>query len=204
MDNLRIKNKGFSLIEIVVSVSIFSILMIATTGIFKSVIEGQRSAITAQNTQESLRYALEVMSKEIRNAKSGNADCNAAVIALVPAYGAIDNPQKKIYNTASSTKVLFFKNKKNECVAYFLADYRLYILRDQPPYNNGDEIIQEITPDEIKISNLRFLVQDDLVGAFHAVQPRVTFRLDSELRAANALHKQPMKVQTTISSRNYE
>src|SRR3989339_604522 len=75
-----IKNKkGFTLMELIVSMAIFSASILMATGVFKSAIEGQRSAIAAQNTQESMRYAFEVMSKEIRGAigTDGGSNCPA-------------------------------------------------------------------------------------------------------------------------------
>ncbi|MCG2695682.1 prepilin-type N-terminal cleavage/methylation domain-containing protein, partial [Candidatus Parcubacteria bacterium] len=70
MLNKIIKNNaGVTLLELTVAVAIFSFAVLSATQIFKMVLEGQRSAIAAQSTQESMRYALEVMSKEIRMAK---------------------------------------------------------------------------------------------------------------------------------------
>ena len=65
-----INNKeGLTLLELTVAVAIFSVMMLALTQIFNMVIRGQRNAIAAQNIQESMRYAMEVMSKEIRMAQ---------------------------------------------------------------------------------------------------------------------------------------
>ena len=60
---------GMSLLEILVAVSFFVVIILAATSIFSLVIKQQRSAISSQNVQESLKYFLEIMSKEIRTAE---------------------------------------------------------------------------------------------------------------------------------------
>lgn len=148
-----IKNKkGVTLIELIVAMAIFSVLMLATLDIFKMVIEGQRNAIGSQDIQESMRYALEVMSKEIRMAQKVTDEC-----------GVTGNG---IY--AVSADRLYFKNKDSKCVIYELASDRLQITRGAD--------LGFITPSIIKLSNLKFNVVD---GA--SVQSRVTISTDVEI-----------------------
>lgn len=183
MLNKIIKNNfGATLLEMIVAVALFSVTILAATEIFQMVVEGQRSAIAAQNTQESMRYALEVMSKEIRMAqKSAPGDC----------WSQLDG---KVYNLQGNQ--LRFKNIYEECVTYLLEDdingiSRLKIKRDA--------VSDYITPDEIKVSNLKFIVNDN-VGS---IQSSVTLNMDVEA-VGKELHKSKMKIQTTISSRYYE
>ena len=60
------KNKGFTLIELLVALSIFSMIMISATSVAFSVMKNQRKAFSLQIVQESGRYILESMMKEIR------------------------------------------------------------------------------------------------------------------------------------------
>jgi hypothetical protein len=60
-----------------------------------------------------------------------------------------------------------------------------------------------ITPDEVQVSELDFDVVDDAIGAFHSVQPQVTFKMKVEF-SGKPEHKQTMYLQTTVSSRHYE
>lgn len=64
-NKLITKNKkGFTLIEVMVSVTLFVVIMMAVTNIFKMVIDAQRNAIAAQNVQESLKYFLKSLAKK--------------------------------------------------------------------------------------------------------------------------------------------
>ena len=175
-------NSGVTLLELTVAVAIFSTVVLSATQIFKMVVEGQRSAIAAQHTQESMRYALEVMSKEIRMAQK--------------AIGNECGPQLngKVYNIQGNR--FQFKNINNQCVEYSLEDdangvSRLKIRRDI--------VSGYITPDEIKVSDLKF----DVIDNVGTDQPSVTFKMI--VRAVGKeLHKSEIKMQTTVSSRYYE
>lgn len=173
---------GVSLIELIAAVAIFTVLILLATEIFKLVVDGQRSAISAQNVQESMRYAMEKISKEIRTAQISNSQCNGAAVY-------------KIFNTAGGGSQLYFKNKNGQCLTYYLENSRLKIMVGA----NADFI----TPAKIKVSNLKFYAADDLIGAAHNVQPYVSLVMDVKA-LGQAMHEQKMKIQLTASSRYYE
>lgn len=171
-----------SLIELIAAVTIFTVLILLATEIFKMVVDGQRSAISAQNVQESMRYALEKISKEIRTAQiAGSCACGAA--------------DKKIFNTANNDQALCFKNKNNQCVNYYLENNRLKA--------TVGAVTDFITPAKIQISNLKFYAADDLIGATHDVQPYVSLVMDVKA-IRQAISEQKIKIQLTASSRYYE
>ncbi len=60
------KSKGFTLIELLVALGVFSMIMIGTTSAALSIMKSQRKAFSLQVVQESGRYILESMIKEIR------------------------------------------------------------------------------------------------------------------------------------------
>ena len=184
--NIKKNNQGVSLIELVVAITLFSVLILSSTQIFQMVVDGQRSAVSAQNLQENMRYALEKMSKEIRTAVVSNQDC-------------LGSAEYKVFNKitdADGNDRLYFKNKNGQCVIYYLDEARLNITVDgQAPVF--------ITPAKIEVNSLKFYVVDDLIGAAHGVQPYATMMTDIKAKGP-AAHEQPMKIQTTISLRYYE
>lgn len=186
--NLKKNKKGVSLIELIAAVAIFSFLILLATQIFKMAVDGQRGSISAQNVQENMRYAMEKMSKEIRMAQISNHDCE---LILAPPPVA----DYKVYNTAVSNTKLYFKNKDGQCTAYYLENNRLKI--------TAGGVTNYITPAKIEVSNLKFFVVDDSIGAFHTKQPYVTMVMDVKA-SGPAMHEQKMKIQMTMSSRYYE
>ena len=175
--------KGVTFLEIIVSISLFAVSVISIVQIFFLVLDSQRNAIGARNIQENIRYAFEVMSKELRMARLDNGDCSL-----------VDDD--KIYDDNDLGVYLRFKNYHNECVEYSLENDangigRIKIERDS---DSG-----YITPDEIDVNNLKFIVDDD----YHHGQSITTIKADVETVRGLLKNKQEMEIQTSISSRYY-
>lgn len=177
----RTKNQaGFSLMEVIVSVALFSFIVLSSTEIFSLVIKGQREAIASQNVQESLKYFFEVTSKEMRMAKRSDGSCASVAV-------------NEIFATSTNAlgDVLYFQNYYNECVTYKLVlsgdSKRWQIIRDS---NSG-----YISPQKITIDNLNFVVDA-------SAQPSVTLGL-SAYAIGEQKSASEMKIQTTITSRYY-
>lgn len=66
MKNTAKKSGGFSLVEIVVATGIVGMIAIIATGIFTRFIVIQRYNIAQQAVQEDVRFALELISREVR------------------------------------------------------------------------------------------------------------------------------------------
>jgi prepilin-type N-terminal cleavage/methylation domain-containing protein len=174
------KKRGVSLIEVIVSVSIFVILMITSLQIFKIVLDGQRQAAATSNIQESLKYFFEVISKEIRMAQINETgdSCNVS--------------NGHLYNILNDK--LYLKNYHGECVVYELVDDsgvgRFQITRQEQS--------AFLSPAKISITDLRFTVRqaDD-------IQAMVTISLSAQAQSG---HDQvvEMDLQSTISSRYYK
>ncbi|PJA11021.1 hypothetical protein COX67_01980 [Candidatus Falkowbacteria bacterium CG_4_10_14_0_2_um_filter_36_22] len=195
MNNKTLKNsQGFTLIEMMVAVSIFSIVILAATGILNYVLKGQVASVASQNVQESMRYALEVMSKEIRTAPEVGSGCSF-----------LFSPVKIVYNISPGfeSDYLYFINKKNECILYNLDNNRIMISRDLNKNNSLDaNEFAYITPDAIEVTDLKFKVLDDAIDAFHTVQPLVVMSMD--VKSKNTFVKdKKVRIETAISSRFY-
>lgn len=173
---------GFTLVEVLISVSLFSLIILSATNIFKLVIDSQRGALAAQNVQESLKYFLEVTGKEIRMAQKDEGTC-----ANIP------DDQIFVISTNSFGDVLSFKNYYDQCVVYALAadgdNRRFQVTRNTE--------IDFISPEKIRIDALQFVLNQSA-----DTQPVITVNL-----LAYALNerqfKSEMTLQTSIASRYY-
>lgn len=175
--------EGFSLIELMVSVALFSVIIIAATQIFKLVVDAQRGAMATQNVEESLKYFSEVTGKEMRMAlKNPINPCPG--ISPTQIFVASDNGDR-----------LIFQNRYGECVTYQLE-----------PDENGQQRFQItrgtnfdfITPAKIKIDTLKFKV-----SAEESTQPMVTLNLKA-YATGQGQFKSDMTIQTSITSRYYK
>ncbi len=171
---------AFSLIEVLVSVSLFIVIIMSSTEIFRLVIEGQRDAIASQNVQSSLKYFFEVTSKEIRMA--------------IRSEGACGVPSGDIFylDTTSNGQRLRFNNYYKECVSYELDEDENEVKRFK--ITRGD-YSGFISPNRIFINDLRFSLDT-------TNQPAVTINMQAWAVGRDKF-KSEMDVQTTITSRYY-
>jgi prepilin-type N-terminal cleavage/methylation domain-containing protein len=182
---------GFTLIEVLVSVSLFTIIILGASQIFKMVINSQRSAIATQNVQESLRYFLEVIGKEIRMAQR-NSDGLCAGI-----------PPTEIFVVTTDSfgnNVLNFKNYYNQCVTYYLSldPVATTTERFKISRNNAGVVQSDfISPLQINLDSLHFVLTES-----SSTQPTITINLRAH--AVNeAQYKSTMTIQTSLASRYY-
>jgi len=76
----RPARQGFTLIELLVAVAIFGLIAIVLGGITTASIKSQRKAFSLQNVQESGRYLLESISKELRMSTINSAAGSGLII----------------------------------------------------------------------------------------------------------------------------
>ena len=177
-------NKGFTLLEMVVAVGIFAIIVVSATAIFQSVVEGQKRAIAAHNTQENIQYIFESISKEIRNAK-----VNDDTLPACPDIGA-----GKIFQLVSPSEIKF-KNQAGQCVTYKLTGGAFAISRVAP--GSADSFLP-LTPNELAVTNLAFSLKPA-----PAYQEAVAVVMTIENNSPDSRFRTPINMQTTVSSRYY-
>lgn len=173
---------GISLIEVLVSTTLFVVILLAMTGIFKMILDSQRQAIATQNVQENLKYFFEVVSKEIRMAKRAGGGC-----AHLPAN------KRFATSTNAYGDVLYLKNYHDECVIYSLdRDNGVLRFKVERGANSGF-----LSPAKIEVKDLRFIVHEEADE-----QAYVSINLSAQSVGREAMFSQ-MRVQTTITSRYY-
>jgi len=174
---------GFTLVEVLVATTIFAVIMLSSTTIFKMALDGQKKSLMSQNVQESLRYFLEVISKEIRMAQRNNGVCG-------------DFGSTSIYGTTTNSfgEVLLFKNYHGQCVRYDLFGatgyQRFRVWRDSD--------LGFISPLKVYVSNLHFLVKEDADK-----QAFVTLSFKAEAISPDGSRSEAINIQTSITSRYY-
>ncbi len=181
--------------EVVVAVGVFGIIMSMVMGMYSSVIEGQRHAVSAQMGQESMRYAMELMSKELRQAVRSDGECAQSGMPFEFAPSVFVN---RNFNASSTDEKIYFRNKHKICVSYYLKNNVLM--------RRASTTEMAITPDDVKISGLKFLIRDNIINVNPGdrIQPHVTVAMKVETVSSREQYRQPFYIQTTISSRFYQ
>jgi prepilin-type N-terminal cleavage/methylation domain-containing protein len=188
------KIQGFTLIEVVITLSIFSIMAVIISGIFLNVNNLQKNTANFQRLQNDGRYILEKLAREIR-----------AREVIYPLAGS--NSQNLLY---------FKKDERNNYLRLCLTETGSlnYFLDAQ------DEIIAEdnrrrcleegyaLNADDVEIAVVKFFVAptaEDVWGDAPQtnIQPRVTILLKLRNRGSEK-YRQELELQTTISSKVYK
>lgn len=190
MTGMNKQDHGFTLIEIVVAIGIFSVVVILVVSAMSRSSFQQRRQIAEQAVQEDMRLALEVFSREARLA-----------------YG------NTFYADSGDNPFIEFANQYNQCVRYSLntAEYVLYRSEGGPAGGTDcstavfdpDTSQPLINPDNTKVNKMSFQVtpatwvgsadtKDDLTS-----QGYITVVLEVEDAHFGG---QPFLLQTTISS----
>jgi len=80
------KRKGFTLVELMISLVISSIIMLGVVSLYSSSRKGQKTNESLARIQENLRFAADMMTRDIRMA--GYAGCKSSSVTNVTAYAA--------------------------------------------------------------------------------------------------------------------
>ncbi len=183
-------SKGYTIIEILVAVGIFTMIIAAPTGFLVGSLKGQQRALSSQELVDSVSYTLEYMSRALRMAKK---DLTGACIEKGSNY---ENPTNDI------SKIRFL-NYKGYCQEFSVSDAQL---KERKSTDGSEENLGEffpLTSNDLEVELVRFQLsgqsQDD------DLQPRITLFLKVKGARGQKPELQPeIKIQTTISQRNLD
>lgn len=179
----KIENKrGFSLVEVIVSLAILAIVALINLAVVFSVSNAQKKAIALQNSQDNIRYAFEAMTKEIRTgyAFSGGGSSFSFTNSYIDSGGL--PAHTRVTYARIGTQLVRSSPSETPCPSGLI------------PADN----CQIITSTSVKITNLSFVVS---AGA--GVQSKVTIIIQGKVNDPRTGGVGPasaeLNLQTTIS-----
>ena len=177
---------AYTLIEILVAVTIFSFIIAGPTGLFVTSLKGQRKALTSTEIADNISYALEYVSRALRMAKK---DLDGSCIEAGSNY---ENPGLDI------SKIRFL-NYQELCQEFSSNNGQFGQKQsiDKSEENFGQ--FQPLTPNDLEITFLKFQLsgqdqEDDL-------QPRLTISFEIQKKDQP---ESKIRLQTTLSQRNLD
>lgn len=173
------KKNGFTLIEILGAVVIFSVIVLIVTGIFISILRVQRRVLATQEILDQSGYALEYMSRALRMAKKDLS--GACLLTTGSNYEA----------TASGIK---FIDYNDNCTEYYLESGKL-------KKRIGAEV-SELTSGKLKVNYFKVFIDGE--RQTDNKQPRVTFSFEIENQRLPQSERPQFRFQTTVSQRNLD
>ena len=169
------QNKGFTLIEMVVAVAIFTLLVGTSSSIFLSSIKTQKQGLATQEILDQTSYLMEYMSRSLRMAKKDIAGACTGTAKL-----------NYVFDDQLPIKCLKFLNYKGTCQQFCQEGTRL-----------KDENSNYLTSANLQVSNFAVVLSGAIQPPTDYLQPRVTISFDIVGQEQTSI-----KVQTTVSQRN--
>lgn len=185
--------KGFTLVEIIVAMSIFTVVALIAAGALLSVADANRKAQVLKSVMNNLNFSLESMSREIR--VGSTYYCNDVIEGTVP--GGFSSPR----NCSTGGNFLAFeKSDGDTTISSDQIIYRLNGTIIEKSINGGTTFIG-LTPPEVRINEtdgLRFYVTGAPQG--DGKQPKLTIVVRGEAGIKNKTITD-FSLQTSVSQR---
>jgi len=184
----RSSHKGYTLIEILVGISVFLILIAASVEFFVSSLETQQKALLSQRLLDNVSYTLEYMGRALRMAQKDTGN--------ICGIGA----GKNYATTTTGSGGIRFLNYRGECWEFYrstnTASVRSLIVSISGATSTLTSEFLDVV--SFKIASSGWAPGD-------AFQPKVTIFLEAKMIKNKKPELQPtIKIQTTISQRNLD
>jgi len=210
-------SKGFTIVEIVVAMTIFIIILGVGTNIFISAVAQQRRILSEQQLVNQMSYVIEYMAKALRMAIKDEE----GVCVYEPNIYEPEGDEKGIFVltkqniAAGGFRGIRFLNASNTndleepiCQEFFLdldAGKNIFkeIKSDDSNVDLSTGNAMPIVSEKIEITSIKFAINGDInkyyASNIDSIQPSITIFLEAKIAGDNRPAKQ---IQTTISQRN--
>ena len=182
------KNKGLTLIELLVATTMLSLVIAAIVVIFTAGIRGQIRNLASQELSDQTSYVVEYMSRALRMAKKDDGTC-------------IGDATLNYVKTRGDTGIKFL-NYEDECQEFY-----------STTTDGVSKLVEEIgggsgvdlTSDELEVVSFE-IGPDGSWDDGDSLQPRVTilFDIKSNVSGIKASQQPEIVIQVTVSQRNLD
>jgi|GEM_PF-2551770 len=186
--------KAFTLVELLVGVSIIVVAFTLATNYFIRGVRVQKRVLDLREVLDSLSYVLEYTASQLRMAKRDD------VAIEFPGLGSqtkncLTKNEGNFETPETPGNSIRFRNYKNQCQRIYLDGGRIKV-----SFDDGSPL--DLTPSYLEVQSLQFIVSgDNVFPKKDTLQPRVTILIQARKR--NRPDTQ-ITVQTTISQRDFD
>ena len=176
--------RGFTLLELIISLAVFSVVVLGALGSLLAITNAQKRAVALQTVQDNINFAFELMTKEIRTGSIYHCGLSNSDIALSPQDCDTGGPS------------FTFRNARGQMVTYRVEDGHLEKIIDG---NTLDPLV--LTAAEVTVEYIQFYVLGS--EANDQMQPRVTIVMKA-VAGEKEIGRSRINLQTTVSQRQID
>lgn len=217
MIGVSVKKTGFTLVEMLVAVSIFSVAVTVATDVFVRAQRAQRQAAALEKVQDATRFVMTRISQELLAGRiayecydGSDAGCDISSRSATGEAGRIVSDTLAVEGADGTVTLFTVRNEDH-------TDYGGVCKKALPPapcliIARGDQH-ERMTPDGYSIQKIAFFITPDkdplrvdatLNDYPSDIQPKVTIMMTVRGNVPGIREPVDLSVQTTLSSRNYE
>lgn len=214
IDNILKNNKkGFTLVEILIAVSIFTLITMVVSGIYLAFSRAQTNTKASLTLLNDAQYTLEVMSREIRNSSLifptiDDTACNSLIDPVDQDFDNCIFLERESGQTIVFARYTSLTDADDRRLYYLVLDcdeqYSSCEVWDDNPLNYT--IFLSRDTNKVEVEELAFIISPDtnpyIEGGTNQ-QPRVTIQLKVKSTGERAIERVVHLLQTTVSSRIY-
>lgn len=193
--------RGFTIIELLVTVAIFSFVVAITSGIFIFSLQGQRKTLAHQTVLDQTSYVMEYMSRQLRMARKELSDPPSCLTNVGRGYN---------YESITNDSIKFV-NYKGDCTEFFRQwnpAEEIYQLKEKRKIGTPEEEILDLTSNDLNVATLIFNLMGEYQGVFgdnqFKLQPRATISLVVQGKGEKPESRPEIEIQTTVSQRDLD
>ncbi len=181
--------KGFTLIEILVSVAIFATVMVISLGALLSMSESDRKAQTLKSVVNNLNFTLDAMSRAMRTGVNYHCDIGQGTVTAVRDC-AVTPATSMAFLSADGQTIRYCRGNGSTCSSSGTA-----VL-----VSKGGAAFAPLTAAEVTITNLQFYVKG---AESAAIQPYVLILLSGRVPVSGSQNS-TFDLQTSVTQRLYD
>lgn len=188
------RRRGFTLIEIMVSVSVFVVIMVISMGTIVTIVDANRKSQTLRTVMDNLNFTIEAMTRTIRFATKYHCD----VTIISP---PITSPR----DCAGGANSIVVLASNGDTVTYKLNTVSGQILRDIDSSTGIDSFNYSLTSSDVTITTLSFRVIGSYGygGGANKLQPQVIITIGG-YSGSKPTTRSSFLLQTTVSQRVFD
>lgn len=206
--NYLSRQKGFTLVEMIVSLAIFAVVSVVALGALLRITDANKKSQSLKTGINNLNFALESMSREMR--VGANYYCDHAVPNFSTPSALSSGRSCNIVSIQDSTQdwyIAFTSSKQNVAKTCNLI-FAYYYNSDKLSLQKGEQNSNGNCTDSIPSANFADLISPDVkitdviihVNAGSGAQPKAFFWLKGHV-GDRAREKTEFELQTTVSQR---
>lgn len=193
-------NRGFTLVEMLVSLALFTIVATMAVGTLLILISGNARVVGEQTALTSLSFALDSMTREIRT--GSEYYCNTAAQV---SGSSVYNSVTAVRNCTSGDVGLSFREAGESITGGTGAKRIAYYFSNNTLWRKvGSNAAEPIVTNDVRITNARFVVTGatPLGTSTEAVQPTVTILLEAQASTTDSTKS--FTLQSTVTQRSLD